>query len=196
MPTRDRVDDAHSDADLVRQTLAGHSAAYGDLVRRWATRVVALCHAQARSADAADDLAQETLLRGLDGLSSLQQPERFGAWLCGIARRVCLDWIDRRRVQRAAVADVGMDADELEAGMEADDPADESELLMDSCELMRAVESLPQPYRETVMLYYYDDVTYAELAETLGVSSAAINARLTKARAMLRNRLSAVRRRA
>ena len=54
---------------------------------------------------------------------------------------------------------------------------------------MAEVESLPEQYREVLMLYYYQDVTYDDLAATLGVSAATINARLTKARAMLRERM-------
>jgi RNA polymerase sigma factor (sigma-70 family) len=49
---------------------------------------------------------------------------------------------------------------------------------------------LPEEYREVVMLYYYEDVTYRDLAQLLGVSAATINARLTKARGLLRERLS------
>ena len=55
---------------------------------------------------------------------------------------------------------------------------------------MVAVEALPEDYREVILLYYYEDVTYRDLAQALGVSPATINARLTKARAMLRERLS------
>ena len=58
-------------------------------------------------------------------------------------------------------------------------------------QLKREVEALPQTYREILMLYYYQDCTYRDLAEALGVSPATINARLTKARAMLRSRMMA-----
>src|SRR5207245_11763611 len=57
-------------------------------------------------------------------------------------------------------------------------------------QLMAEVEALPEDYREVLMLYYYEDVTYRDLAQLLGVSVATINARLTKARALLRERLS------
>ena len=56
---------------------------------------------------------------------------------------------------------------------------------------MAEVERLPLPYREVLMLYYHQDCTYQELADALGVSAATINARLTKARAMLRERMMA-----
>src|SRR5438093_521652 len=89
-----------SDGDLVRQTLAGQTAAYEELVRRWSARVLACCHAKVGRAQAAEDLAQETLLRGLSALHSLDDPDKFGPWLRGIASRVCLDWLkDKERRQ-------------------------------------------------------------------------------------------------
>ena len=54
-------------------------------------------------------------------------------------------------------------------------------------------EDVLELLRQAVMLYYYDDVSYRELGELLGVSAATINARLTKARTILRQRLGACR---
>src|SRR5947209_12501390 len=81
-----------SDAELVRQARAGRADAYAELVRRWAARIAAVCHARVGRAHVADDLAQETLLRGFRALGPLSDPDRFGPWLCGIALRTCLDW--------------------------------------------------------------------------------------------------------
>ena len=57
-------------------------------------------------------------------------------------------------------------------------------------ELLAAIEALPEDYRRVVLLYYYEDVTYREVAELLGVSTATVNVRLTKARALLRAKLT------
>ncbi len=54
---------------------------------------------------------------------------------------------------------------------------------------MREVERLPMIYRQALMLYYYHDLTYRELADMLGITPSAVNARLTRARTMLRERL-------
>lgn len=182
--------DAVSDEDLVRQVLAGRTAAYAVLVRRWSARVLATCHARVRSAHAAEDLAQEALMRGYQGLRSLADPARFGAWLSGIATRTCLDWLKAKPQTEVPFSTLGHDArpappaDDLESPHEpAADGRDERS------RLMAAVEALPDAYCQVVMLYYYSEVTYQELAEMLGVSSATVNARLTKARAMLRERL-------
>ena len=78
------------------------------------------------------------------------------------------------------------------AACEALDPPD-GERREQAERLTREVERLPHPLREVLMLYYYQDAgcTYAELAELLGVSAATINARLTRARQMLRARMMA-----
>ena len=57
---------------------------------------------------------------------------------------------------------------------------------------MGAIMALPKALREVILLYYYDDVTYKQMAEMLDVSAATINARLTKARAILREKLAAL----
>jgi RNA polymerase sigma-70 factor (ECF subfamily) len=82
-----------SDAELVRHALDGRADAYEELAERWSGRVTAVCHARVGRPDVADELAQETLLRGFRDLAALENPARFGAWLCGIARHVCLDWL-------------------------------------------------------------------------------------------------------
>jgi RNA polymerase sigma-70 factor (ECF subfamily) len=182
-----------TDGELVRQTLAGRPAAYEELVRRWSAPVLALCHARTRSLDAADDLAQETLLRGYRGLATLGEPEKFGPWLRGIAHRVCLDWIKARPGRAVAFSELsanGTSDDVL--GIVADSGGDDARA--DQLrQLMAEVEALPDDYREVLLLYYYQDVTYHDLAGQLGVSAATINARLTKGRAMLRARMCASR---
>src|SRR5690348_17193102 len=84
---------AMDDAELVRQATAGTQAAYEHLVRRWAARVLAVCHARVGRRDAAEELAQESLVRGWRALATLEDASRFGPWLCGIATRACLDWL-------------------------------------------------------------------------------------------------------
>jgi RNA polymerase sigma-70 factor (ECF subfamily) len=183
-----------SDSDLVGLARGGQPAAYEELVRRWSARVLALCHAKVRSAHTAEELAQEALLRGLRSLATLQEPANFGPWLCGIASRVCLDWLkcgQARQVSLEAISDGHVDGWVAQAGESPDEAAARSD---DQQRLLAEVATLPESYREVIMLYYYDDVTYHDIAGVLGVSAATVNARLTKARAMLRERLSSMQR--
>lgn len=174
-----------SDAQLVREVLSGRVESYDPLVRRWAARVLAVCHARVGRADAAEDLAQEALLRGLRALPTLSDPERFGAWLCGIAARCCLDWL-----KAAARNEVTMSALSTPILKEtSDDIADAPSRQDEIRRLMSEVERLPLAYRQVLMHFYYDDCTYKQIAEQLGISTAAVNMRLSKARQLLRQRL-------
>jgi RNA polymerase sigma-70 factor (ECF subfamily) len=167
-----------SDGDLARAAAAGQTQACEQLVRRWSARVLAVCRARVRS-DAAEDLAQETLLRAVRGIRTLGDPEKFGPWICGIAHRTCLDWL--KCAQRSEVS--------YDALPESSEPAESEHDDSDVQELMSEVARLPEPFRETLMLYYAENCTYDELAKLLGVSAATVNARLTKARAILRGKL-------
>ena len=183
------------DGQLVRQALAGATpAAYETLVRRWAPRVVGVCHARVGRAAAAEDLAQEALLRGLRALATLADPEKFGPWLCGIASRTCLDWLKKSErtevsLSRLAGGSGSGDDGELHVAARGADAAERAEQADDLRHLMAEVDRLPEPQREALMLYYYEDCTYQDLAQRLGVSAATVNARLTQARTALRERL-------
>jgi RNA polymerase sigma-70 factor (ECF subfamily) len=180
-----------SDADLVRQARAGRTAAYEELVRRWAGRITALCHARVKRAHLADELAQETLLRGFRALDSLTDPERFGAWLCGIALRACLDYLKAKQNAQVPFSVLGAEYNPDE-NLHAREDCGASDLERDEERrlIMAEVEALPEEFRTVVLLYYYQDLTYRDLAKLLGVSSATVNARLTKARSLLRTRLT------
>ena len=179
-----------TDGDLVRQCLAGRTDAYEHLVRQWAPRVLAVCHARVGRADLSEELAQETLFRGYKALATLAEPDKFGPWIAGIATRVCLDWLkasERKTITMSALAG-DRSADELmDRRQEHRAAAEEDE--EDVERLMQEVERLPEKHREALMLYYYEGCTYDELAKLLGVSAATVNARLTQARQMLRERL-------
>jgi len=187
-----------SDAELVRLARAGRTAAYEELVRRWAARITGLCHARVKRAHLAEELAQETLLRGFRALDSLTDPDRFGPWLCGIALRACLDWLKAKQNAQVPFSVLGSEFDpddSLQRAAQRDGTV-EAELERDEerRQIMAEVEALPEDCRTVVLLYYYQDLTYRDLAKLLGVSSATVNARLTKARALLRTHLSHCRR--
>lgn len=180
-----------TDAELVQQALAGRADAYGELVRRWAPRIVALCHGKTGRRGAAEDLAQETLLRGYRALSTLHEPDKFGSWLYGIALRSCRDWLKAKERSQISFSDLGAERqrDDFPAG-ERSGEGQGTDRQEEGERLLRGVESLPEEYRAVVMLFYYQELKYRDIADLLGISPATVNARLTKARNMLRMRLA------
>lgn len=180
------------DGELVRQTLAGRTDAYEELVRRWTPRVTAVCYARVGYGSAAEDLAQETLVRGLRALPSLADHAKFGSWLCGIAIRTCLDWLKAKERTQVSFGTLARDKSPDEMFTADTAPADADAEHRDELDrLLAEVDRLPPRHREALTLFYYEDLSYQEMAEILGVSTATINARLTQARNMLRERMGA-----
>lgn len=174
-----------TDGELVRRAQAGQSEALTELVHRWAGKVLALCHVQLRRPEVAQDVAQETLLKGIKNLGTLKQPEQFGPWLRSIAKRACLDWLKAKAqttVPFSVLPMLTIEEHYATTNGKLDDAHDHDELAI-------AMGDLPEEYREVILLYYYQKTNYQEMASVLGVSVATINLRLTRARQMLRERL-------
>jgi RNA polymerase sigma-70 factor (ECF subfamily) len=182
--------DQMTDGELVRRVVAGESAAYGELVRRWCVRLLAFCRARVVSDQAdSEDLAQEVFVRAFVNLRSLGNPEQFGPWLRGIAVHACADWgRDRFRQQRSfGRRDFEADLTSI-ADLDGSSPNDDERTIV-----AQHIESMPEDLREVILLRYYDDLTYDEMAEWLGIARATVNDRLARARALLRIRLASLR---
>lgn len=164
------------DEELVTRALAGEKSARSELVHRHVGAVRATVLARLGPHPEVDDLVQDTMLRGFEQLATLREPERFGAWLRGICRNVCRDYL-RQAPRKMASLD---DADQV--------PMPEKRA-KDLSPLLRAVSKLPEKLRETLLLFYLDNVSYRELAARLEITTAAVNQRLTRARQLLRDQL-------
>ncbi len=106
----------------------------------------------------------------------------------------CLDFLKSKQNQQIPFS--VLDAEHGPDSYRDERQPDESDLERDDerRRLLAEVEALPEECRKVIMLYYYEDVTYRDVARILGVSPATVNARLTRARALLRVRLANCRR--
>jgi RNA polymerase sigma factor (sigma-70 family) len=173
---------AKTDADLVRESLAGARESMGELVRRHWDTAVFLAARVLGSDDLARDAAQEAAIAAMTELARLRSPERFGSWFCGIALNVSRRW---RRQLRAEVTSVAADVAAAEPG-----PADAAEAADLAARIRRAIEVLPSGQREAVWLFYLQGLSHREVSAELGVSVGAVKARLHQARAALAPRLT------
>lgn len=165
------------DAELVRLSRDGSREAFGLLVTHYSRTVRALCLARTGNHRDLDDMVQEAFLRAYTGLSRLTDAGSFGPYLLQIARNLCVDRL-RRRHQRTE------SLDEVQLEPEPQPSHDESEARLTA--LRRFVGRLPEALREALLLFYFEGMSYARMAELLGISEAAVNQRLSRARAQLR----------
>jgi RNA polymerase sigma-70 factor (ECF subfamily) len=187
MREENRPKDTMSDGELVRQALEGRTTACEELARRWSPRLLAVCQARV-GRDAAEDLAQDSLLRALQSLRQLDQPERFGPWSRAIAIRACIDWQRRRRIMERPETSLSLRLDGT-AAQAATATGASLEVREEREQLWSAVETLGDDLKEVLLLFYCDNLSYDAVAELLDVSRATVNSRLAKARDQLRRRL-------
>jgi RNA polymerase sigma-70 factor (ECF subfamily) len=129
--------------------------------------------------DELDDLVQETFLRSYQGLSRLKDQRRFGAYVHRIAQNICVD-----RLRRRGKNPVSLDEVELSPPPTPGRLTDVREERLGRLRLL--VGRLPEALREAVLMFYFEERTHLEIAGLLGVTEAAVNQRLHRARQFLR----------
>ena len=141
----------------------------------------ALCRSRLISVADSEEATQETFLRAITHNDELKNAGSLGAWLRRIARNVCVDKIRRKQVRKAETLDQhAAYANENDEVVEQKDHADY---------LLGLIDQLPEVQREVVFLHYYDNMSYDQMAEWLGVARSTVNDRLGKARQTLRGAL-------
>jgi RNA polymerase sigma factor (sigma-70 family) len=175
------------DGSIIQACLNGESEAFGILVDKYKAGIYAFIYAKIRDFHDAQDLTQEVFLQAYRNLGSLRRMESFAFWLYRIASNHCKRWLKNR----AKNADLEFieDKDDKELSMSSinsyrEDKADS--------EVQEALESLPDTYREVLMLYYYGGMNSLDIAYALGISPSAIRHRLIRAKKQFKEEMLAL----
>ena len=132
-----------------------------------------------RDASLAEDLTQDAFLRAFRGFSGFRGGDAK-AWLFAIVRSSWLTWV---RSRGGGLQTVG---DELEDTPAEDDTPEEALVRQSEVETVRsAIEALPEPFRETLVLRELEELSYKEIAEITGAPIGTVMSRLARARQML-----------
>jgi RNA polymerase sigma factor (sigma-70 family) len=181
-------EDRPGDAALVARTLAGEREAFGPLLLRYYPSVLRLCQRLLGAFPASQDVAQEAALQAFLGLSQLQEPERFGAWLHAIAANLARMALRRRRLLSLDALTDGAPLAVLWAATPTPEEVHAARELHDA--IVAALGELSSVNREVAIGFYLEGYSYAELAELLGVPVSTIKGRLFKGRRQLRRALA------
>lgn len=175
--------------DWVQATLNGDQEAFAEIVYSFTDAVYNLCYRMLSNREEAEDATQETFIRAHRALSSYDPSRSFKTWLLSIASNHCIDRIRKRRVQYLSLDDPI--ASEATLALSSDEPTPEEATLEHERERLigRLMNELPGEYRAAVVLRYWYDYSYQEIAEALSTTESAIKSRLFRARQMLADRL-------
>lgn len=173
---------------LVRLARQGQSAAMGELISRHERVGLAVAYGVLGDAEAAGEVVQESFVRAWQKLGDLEDAARFGGWLCGIVRNSAVDY--RRRVKRRKSVDLAAAEGEVPEDRWVRSPADEAGRREDRERIAAAIGELDELSRMAVTLRYYQQLGSREIAEMLGLTPAAVDMRLSRARQELKRKLS------
>ncbi|MDQ6877689.1 MAG: DUF151 domain-containing protein [Candidatus Dormibacteraeota bacterium] len=174
---------------LVHAAQEGDRVALGALVGRHRLMALSLCRRLLSDDALAEDAVQEASLQALLHITRLRKPDRFGAWLAGIALNVCRSWL-RERARESWSWDAILGGQRVLGAVDWQSDPEEIAVEADLAHRVQAaVAQLPASQRQAVTLFYLSGLTYQEMMTALGISLGAVKARLHKARKTLRTRL-------
>jgi len=186
----------NTDRSLIDAHRKGDKTAFGELVRRYGDSVLGYLTQMTGSRERAEDLFQETFKRVHEKAHTLRG-NRFKPWLFTIATNVAIDGMRRRKQLQVVSLNQKLDCadgrcEELGAVAVADNRCEPSQEVIraeQKEQVQRAVESLPANQRATLVLAYYQQLKYREVAEVMGCSIGTVKAQMYRALKTLAQRL-------
>jgi RNA polymerase sigma-70 factor (ECF subfamily) len=180
-----RVADRYSDEELLARHQAGNTGAFDELVHRYAPELYRFLARFTGNPSAAEDVLQETLLQAHQSAERFDVTRRLRPWLFTIAANKARDWLrsQRRRTEVSLDAEVGGDSDEsisfaeIFEGREAL-PEDMIGVAEQREMVRRVVEQLPTGLRQVLVLGYFQQLPYKEIAQIVGVPVGTVKSRL------------------
>jgi RNA polymerase sigma factor (sigma-70 family) len=174
-------------ADLWQLVRQGSVPAFEVFVRRHQSLVCAVAYNTCGDFALSEDVAQETFWAAWRERASPAQPRHLQAWLCGIARNLGRN--ARRRASRAADTATPLDV-VTDLSTDEPGPAEAAVSREEEALVWQTLRQIPGQYREPLILFYREHQSVAEVAAALDLSEDTVKQRLSRGRAMLRERVA------
>lgn len=177
--------------EWLSQAMEGDKDAFGKIIEAYQGPVYNLAYRMLNNANEAEEAAQEAFIRAYTRLDSYNPERKFSTWLLSITSNYCIDVIRKRRAILLSIdeplAPHPALMSEKSAGPESQLVQHEEQVLVQSL-----LAELEPDYRQAVVLRYWYDLSYEEIAELMNTTVSAIKSRLFRARRQLAERSVAV----
>ncbi|MBV9258115.1 MAG: sigma-70 family RNA polymerase sigma factor [Ktedonobacteraceae bacterium] len=171
-----------SDAGLVELVLNGDQDVFAVLVERYKDAVQNLAYRMLGNTTEAEDVTQETFVRAYTQLATYKCAHKFSTWLLSIASHLAIDQLRRRRFLALPLEDVPFLEWIVDGGIGPEQSALQGER---QDEIQSYLQRLPAKYRAVIVLRYWHDFSYEEIASALNLTPPLVKARLHRARELL-----------
>jgi RNA polymerase sigma-70 factor (ECF subfamily) len=172
--------------EAITRARAGDAEAWGELYRDFAPAIFRFCRRALPTREDAEDATMEIFMKLRDKLSQYDENRSFSAWLYRVAANHCWDLLRRRKIRQ------DKETDDLEnVPLAHPDPSQLDRMIeqRSSEEVRRALDKLGSRARMALVMRYYSDMSYDEIADALGVRRAFVGVVLLRARHELRQAL-------
>jgi RNA polymerase sigma factor (sigma-70 family) len=180
----------NEDNKLIQAALSGDSRSFDRLVEKYQSMICAITFSATGRLETSEELAQETFFRAWKNLAQLKEIEKFRFWLCSIARNLIHTYYHQKHADKVSVCDD--DTLETLASQHIQSPADTLISQEEEMILSEALMQIPEEYREPLVLYYRQQQSTKEVAESLDLNEATVRTRLSRGRQMLKDQVSAM----
>jgi RNA polymerase sigma-70 factor, ECF subfamily len=177
---RERISlNAEQELEWLKQAQRGDRVAFARLVEAYQRPVYNLCYRMLGNPGEAEDAAQETFLRVYSKLNTYQPERKLASWILSIASHYCIDRLRRRHGET-----LSLDEEAVATVIPARQAGPEETAMRNELreEVQRAVGRLDPTYRMPLILRYWYDFSYAEIADIMGLTVQAVKSRLHRAR--------------
>jgi len=179
------------DLETVIERARGHDAeALGEIYRRYVQRVFGLCRYMLESRESAEDATSEVFLKLQRSIDSYDGSIPFPRWLLRVAGNQCIDALRRRQRGRQVLVEVEHEAAVMEAISREPSPLGAVLSAEVRAQVRDTIARLPQNYRVPLVLRYYSELSYDEIAQQLGLERNYVAALIFRGKQEMRRRLA------
>ncbi len=178
------VTDGLSERVLVRKLKQGDEQAFAHLVKLYETRVYNMAYRITGSREDAEDITQETFLGIHSSMTRFKGASKLSTWIYRIAMNHCLEHTRRHRPEMLPLLD------DVIHSPSSNDPQLSAEQACTSDAIQRALLGLSYEHRQVVVLHELQELTYSEIADSLGIPIGTVKSRLFNAMRRLKDLLT------
>jgi RNA polymerase sigma-70 factor (ECF subfamily) len=172
-----------TDEVIAKRVQGGDKEAFGLLVERYEAKLTRYCRRFLSKDTDIEDLVQDVFIKAYQNILSFDTSARFSPWIYRIAHNTFVNALK----QRSRNPLVFFDFDVLLSHPDTEDPAEAERERHEMRQMLdRAMSGIAEKYREVLILYYFEELDYKEIAEVLRVPSSTVGVRLRRGRVALK----------
>jgi RNA polymerase sigma-70 factor (ECF subfamily) len=179
------VEVTQRERELVERARRGDRAAFGSLVELHRERAYSAALSLLRDHEEARDLSQEAFVRAFQALDRFDPARPFFPWYYRILRNRCLNHLKRHGPRRKVSLDAMCEEDHLQFEARTEDPVRSIQAEQMSRHLRAAIGRLKPEFREIIVLYHFEEMSYRDIADSLRIPIGTVMSRLFHARRAL-----------